>query len=92
MDPNLENIKLEYLSKIETISTDDQHEQLRIEIFGRNGKINALFSEIKNISPEKLSFKKSSVSSVARSPQQIIFSILFLSQHSKTFLRFGILS
>ncbi len=52
MDPNLENIKLEYLSKIETISTDDQHEQLRIEIFGRNGKINALFSEIKNIPPE----------------------------------------
>ena len=52
MDSNLENIKLEYLSKIETISTDDQHEQLRIEIFGRNGKINALFSEIKNIPPE----------------------------------------
>ncbi|MDD4106618.1 MAG: phenylalanine--tRNA ligase subunit alpha [Candidatus Shapirobacteria bacterium] len=52
MDLNLENIKLEYLSKIETISTDDQHEQLRIEIFGRNGKINALFSEIKNIPPE----------------------------------------
>lgn len=52
MDPNLEKIKLEYLSKIEAISTDDQHEQLRIEIFGRNGKINALFSEIKNISPE----------------------------------------
>lgn len=52
MDPNLENIKLEYLPKIETISTDEQYEQIRVEIFGRNGKINDLFSKIKDIPTE----------------------------------------
>ena len=36
MDSNLENIKIEYLSKIETISSDNQYEQIRIEIFGSN--------------------------------------------------------
>jgi len=52
MDQNLEKIKLEYLSKIDNIATDTELENLRIEIFGRNGKINQLFSEIRNVAPE----------------------------------------
>ena len=52
MDQDLEKIKLDYLSKIDDISNNIQFEELRIEIFGRNGKINQLFSKIKDISPE----------------------------------------
>ncbi len=52
MDQTLEKIKLEYLSKIDSIDNATDLENIRIEIFGRNGKINQLFSEIKNISPE----------------------------------------
>ena len=52
MDQNLEKIKSEYFSKIDFIQTASELENIRIEIFGRNGKINQLFSEIKNISPE----------------------------------------
>ena len=52
MNQDLEKIKTEYLSKIDSLTTDDQYEQIRIEIFGRNGKINDLFSKIKDISPE----------------------------------------
>ena len=52
MNQDLEKIKIEYLSKIDSLTTDDQYEQIRIEIFGRNGKINDLFSKIKDISPE----------------------------------------
>ncbi len=52
MDQNLEKIKSEYFSKIDFIQTASQLENIRIEIFGRNGRINQLFSEIKNISPE----------------------------------------
>jgi phenylalanyl-tRNA synthetase alpha chain len=52
MDQNLEKIKLEYLSKIDLVKTATELESLRIEISGRNGKINQLFSEIKNIAPE----------------------------------------
>ncbi len=49
MNQDLEKIKIEYISKIDSLTTNDQYEQIRIEIFGRNGKINSLFSEIKNI-------------------------------------------
>jgi phenylalanyl-tRNA synthetase alpha chain len=52
MDQNLEKIKLDYLSKIDNVTTDTELENLRIEIFGRNGKINQLFSEIRNVAPE----------------------------------------
>lgn len=52
MDQNLEKIKLEYLSKIDSVKSATELESLRIEISGRNGKINQLFSEIKNVSPE----------------------------------------
>ncbi len=52
MNQDLEKIKIEYISKIDSVTTDNQLEQIRIEIFGRNGKINDLFSQIKNISPE----------------------------------------
>lgn len=52
MDINLEKIKSEYLSKIDSVATNDQYEQIRIEIFGRNGRINDLFSKIKDVSPE----------------------------------------
>jgi len=52
MDDNLEKIKSEYLSNIDSLTTDEQYEQIRIEIFGRNGKINDLFSKIKDVPPE----------------------------------------
>ena len=52
MDQTLEKIKSEYLSKINSINNATDLENIRIEIFGRNGKINQLFSEIKNITPE----------------------------------------
>lgn len=52
MDKNLGQIKSDYLVKINQISNSSELEQLRIEILGRNGKINALFSEIKNIPNE----------------------------------------
>jgi len=52
MDQNLENIKNEYISKIDAITNDSQLESVRVEIFGRNGKINDLFSKIKDILPE----------------------------------------
>ena len=52
MDQTLEKLKSEYLSKINSINNSTDLENIRIEIFGRNGKINQLFSEIKNIAPE----------------------------------------
>jgi phenylalanyl-tRNA synthetase alpha chain len=52
MDKSLETIKIGYLQKISEIKSAKNFENIRIEIFGRNGKINQLFSEIKNISPE----------------------------------------
>lgn len=52
MDQDLEKIKIDYLSKIDSLPNNIQFEELRIEIFGRNGKINELFSKIKDISPE----------------------------------------
>ena len=52
MDQDLEKIKIDYFSKIDSLVDTNQIEELRIEIFGRNGKINKLFSNIKDISPE----------------------------------------
>ena len=52
MDQTLEKIKSEYISRIDSVQTASDLENIRIEIFGRNGKINQLFSEIKNIAPE----------------------------------------
>lgn len=49
---DLEKIKLDYLSKIDNVTIDTELENLRIEIFGRNGKINQLFSEIRKVTPE----------------------------------------
>ncbi len=47
MDQTLENIKTEYLKKISEVNSASGLEQLRIEILGRNGEINKLFSQIK---------------------------------------------
>ena len=47
MDQSLEIIKNKYLQKILEINSASDLEQLRIEILGRNGEINKLFSQIK---------------------------------------------
>jgi len=47
MDQNLDQIKNKYLDKINSVTTDVELENVRIEIFGRNGEINNLFSQIK---------------------------------------------
>lgn len=47
MDQSLEIIKNKYLQKISEINSASDLEQLRIEILGRNGEINKLFSQIK---------------------------------------------
>ena len=52
MNQDLEKIKIEYLSKIDSLVSVNQTEGIRIEIFGRNGKINELFSKIKDVPPE----------------------------------------
>jgi len=52
MDQNLEKIKTDYQNKISQITTDKDLESIRIELFGRNGLINDLFSKIKDVSPE----------------------------------------
>lgn len=53
MNQNLENIKIQYLNKINNLKTDKELEVLRIELFGRNGLINDLFSKIKEIPNEE---------------------------------------
>lgn len=53
MNQNLEAIKNEYISKIANLKTDQELESLRIELFGRNGLINNLFSKIKDIPNEE---------------------------------------
>jgi len=53
MNQNLENIKIQYLKKISDLKTDKELENLRIELFGRNGLINDLFSKIKEIPNEE---------------------------------------
>jgi phenylalanyl-tRNA synthetase alpha chain len=52
MNQNLDQIKNNYSTKINSVTTDTELEQLRIEIFGRNGLINDLFSKIKDIPNE----------------------------------------
>ncbi|MFA6369221.1 MAG: phenylalanine--tRNA ligase subunit alpha, partial [Candidatus Shapirobacteria bacterium] len=53
MNQNLEAIKNEYISKIANLKNDQELESLRIELFGRNGLINNLFSKIKDIPNEE---------------------------------------
>ncbi|MFA6185236.1 MAG: phenylalanine--tRNA ligase subunit alpha [Candidatus Shapirobacteria bacterium] len=52
MNQNLEEIKNQYQAKITDLKTDKGLESLRIELFGRNGLINDLFSKIKEIPNE----------------------------------------
>ena len=52
MNQNLEIIKNKYQEKISNLKTDIELESLRIELFGRNGLINDLFSKIKEIPNE----------------------------------------
>ncbi len=52
MNQNLETIKNQYQEKISNLKTDKELEALRIELFGRNGLINDLFSKIKEIPNE----------------------------------------
>jgi len=52
MNQNLGTIKNQYISKIADLKTDKELETLRIELFGRNGLINDLFSKIKEVAPE----------------------------------------
>ena len=49
MNQNLEIIKNQYQEKISNLKTDKELEVLRIELFGRNGLVNDLFSKIKEI-------------------------------------------
>lgn len=53
MNQNLETINNQYQEKISSLKTDKELEALRIELFGRNGLINDLFSKIKDISNEE---------------------------------------
>ena len=53
MNQNLILIKDNYLDKITNLKTDKDLENLRIELFGRNGLINDLFSKIKEIPNEE---------------------------------------
>jgi phenylalanyl-tRNA synthetase alpha chain len=53
MNQNLEAIKNQYIDKIAALKTDKELESLRIELFGRNGLINNLFSKIKDIAPQE---------------------------------------
>jgi phenylalanyl-tRNA synthetase alpha chain len=52
MDQNLDQIKNNYQIKINSVTTEAELEQVRIEIFGRNGLLNDLFSKIKDIPNE----------------------------------------
>jgi len=53
MNQNLEIINNQYQEKISSLKTDKELEALRIELFGRNGLINDLFSKIKDIPNEE---------------------------------------
>ncbi len=53
MNQNLEAIKNQYIDKIANLKTDKELENLRVELFGRNGLINDLFSKIKEIPNEE---------------------------------------
>jgi phenylalanyl-tRNA synthetase alpha chain len=45
---NIEQIKSDYTNKINSAATSAELETIRIELLGRNGLINKLFSEIKS--------------------------------------------
>ncbi|MDD2224770.1 MAG: phenylalanine--tRNA ligase subunit alpha [Candidatus Shapirobacteria bacterium] len=49
MNQNLETIKNQYQEKISNLKTDKDLESLRIELFGRNGLFNDLFTKLKEI-------------------------------------------
>ena len=49
MNQNLETIKTQYQEKISNLKTDKELESLRIELFGRNGLFNDLFTKLKEI-------------------------------------------
>ncbi len=49
MNQNLETIKNQYQVKIADLKTDKELESLRIELFGRNGLFNDLFTKLKEI-------------------------------------------
>ena len=84
MDQNLEIIKTEYLSKIDSLSNSDQSEQIRVEIFGRNGKINDLFSKIKDIAPESRKLYGSDLNHLKPElEQKLEEKNIYLSAHSK---------
>ncbi len=55
MDKNLDQIQTQYLAQIDSCISTKELEQIRIKALGRNGFINDLFTNIKNIAPE---FKK----------------------------------
>lgn len=52
MSQNLEEILKQSLSKINQASTDVDLENIRVELLGRNGLINKLFSDIKDVPAE----------------------------------------
>lgn len=52
MDESLDQIKKEYLEKIDQVKDKDQLEKIRIKLLGRKGLINSLFSKIKEIKAE----------------------------------------
>ena len=53
MNQNLEAIKNQYVDKIANLKTDKDQESLRVELFGRNGLVNDLFSKIKDAPVEE---------------------------------------
>ncbi|MBU3935208.1 phenylalanine--tRNA ligase subunit alpha [Patescibacteria group bacterium] len=53
MDQSLKQFTKTALAKISQVKNNSKLEKLRIQFLGRKGKINQLFSQIKNIPPEK---------------------------------------
>lgn len=53
MDQKLQTLLKSWLKKIKSTDNASQLEQVRIQSLGRKGKINQLFQNIKNISPQK---------------------------------------
>jgi len=51
MNQDLDQIKIQYQHKIENIESTQELEKIRIRLFGRNGLINDLFKNIKDIAP-----------------------------------------
>jgi len=53
MNQNLEKIRDQYQEKVINLKTDQELESLRIELFGRNGLFNDLFTKLKEISVDE---------------------------------------